>query len=164
VFPPFEEESTVLDIRRIDEFEAAAVVGLWDQMCAATPNGGPLSDPSRRNLQRMLEIMAWHRDAFCLAAVDPPNVYGFVCARVDPEAGLLPGMIGHVEESYVRRDVPDADGLRRRLVEAAVTVLRNRGARTIRHLIDMEDVDGRELFERLGFEPDMACLSLYETE
>ena len=119
----------MLDIRRIDEFEAAAVAGLWDQMCVATPNGGPLSDPSRRNLQRMLEIMAWHRDAFCLAAVDPPNVYGFVCARVDPEAGLLPGMIGHVEESYVRRDVPDADGLRRRLVEAAVTVLRNRGAR-----------------------------------
>jgi GNAT superfamily N-acetyltransferase len=112
----------------------------------------------------MLQIMAWHRDAFCLAAVDPPHVHGFVCARVDPGAGLLPGLVGHVEESYVRRDVPDADGLRRRLVEAAVAVLRDRGAQTIRHLIDAEDVDDRELFERLGFEPDMACLSLYETE
>jgi hypothetical protein len=154
----------VVDIRRIDEFEAPAVVGLWDQMCAATVNGGPLSDQGRRNLQRMLEMMAWHRDSFCLVAVDPPIVHGFVCARVDPGAGLLPGMVGHVEESYVRRDVRDAAGLRRGLVEAAVTALRDRGARTIRHLIDAEDVDGRELFERLGFEPDMACLSLYETE
>jgi GNAT superfamily N-acetyltransferase len=102
----------------------------------------------------MLEIMAWHRDAFCLVAVDPPDVHGFVCARVDPGVGLLPGVVGHVEESYVRRDVPDADGLRRRLVEAAVMALRDRGAGTIRHLVDAEDVGGRELFERLGFEPE----------
>ena len=154
----------MVDIKRIIESEAAAVVGLWDEMCAATPDGGPLSDAGRRSLQRMLEIMAWHRDAFCLTAVDPPEVYGFVCARVDPELGLLPGIVGYIEESYVRPDVPDADGLRRRLVEAAMTGLRERRVRTIRCLIDVEDVAARGLFEQLGFASDMACLSLYESE
>jgi hypothetical protein len=58
----------------------------------------------------------------------------------------------------------DADGLRRRLVEAAVTGLRERRARTIRCLIDVEDVAARGLFEQLGFASDMAWLSLYESE
>lgn len=32
---------------------------------------------------------------------------------------------------------------------------------TIRHLIDAEDAETRELFEHLGFEADMICLSKY---
>jgi hypothetical protein len=180
------EEYVMFEIRRIREPEAAEVTEFWDQMCRATPGGGPLSERGRRNLRRMLEIMAWHHEAFCLVAVQPEAVQpeavqseqiavgrgpavagesgrlaGFVCARLDPGTGLLPCPIGEVEESYVRPDLPTAAEVRRQLVAAAVASLRERGAHTIRHLTDAEDAETRELFEQLGFEADMICLSKY---
>jgi L-amino acid N-acyltransferase YncA len=196
----------MFEIRRIREPEAAEVTEFWDQMCRATPGGGPLSERGRRNLRRMLEIMAWHHEAFCLVAVQSEaaqseaaqseaaqseaaqseavdseavdseqiavgrgpavaaeygRLAGFVCARLDPGTGLLPCPIGEVEESYVRPDLPTATEVRRQLVAAAVASLRERGAHTIRHLIDAKDAETRELFERLGFEADMICLSKY---
>jgi ribosomal protein S18 acetylase RimI-like enzyme len=154
----------MFEIRRLREPEAAEVTEFWDQMCRATPDGGPLSEQGRRNLQRMLEIMARHHEAFCLVAVESGRIAGFVCARVDPGTGLLPGLAGEVEESYVPPDLPAAADLRRQLVAAAVAELRERGAHTIRHLVDAEDVEARELFEHLGFEADMICLSLYRKE
>jgi hypothetical protein len=185
------EEYVMFEIRRIREPEAAEVTEFWDQMCRATPGGGPLSERGRRNLRRMLEIMAWHHEAFCLVAVESEQLSagrgpagavdseqiavgrgpavaaeygrlaGFVCARLDPGTGLLPCPIGEVEESYVRPDLPTATEVRRQLVAAAVASLRERGAHTIRHLTDAEDAETRELFERLGFEADMICLSKY---
>jgi hypothetical protein len=163
----------MFEIRRIREPEAAEVTEFWDQMCRATPGGGPLSERGRRNLRRMLEIMAWHHEALCLVAVESEQLSagrspavagrlaGFVCARLDPGTGLLPCPIGEVEESYVRPDLPTATEVQGQLVMAAVASLRERGAHTIRHLIDAEDAETRELFEHLGFEADMICLSKY---
>lgn len=146
------------EIRRITVPEGAAVTELWDRMCQQTPDGGPLSAVGRRNIQRMLEIAAWHHQAFCLVAVEDGRVVGFVMGRADPADGLLPGLVGLIEELYA----PDA-GLRRRLAETAVATLRERpGMGTIRHLVDAEDGEERELFAGLGFEADMVCLSLYQ--
>jgi hypothetical protein len=148
-----------MEIRRIQEPEAAEVVALWDDMCRAVPDGGPLTERGRRHLERMLEIMSRHRRSFCLVAAGPERIEGFVCAAVDAGTELLPGLIGEVEESYVRPDAPA--GLRRRLVEAAVAALRERGADPIRSTMPADDPQARRLFESLGFEADMICLSLY---
>lgn len=47
------------------------------------------------------------------------------------------------------------------LAEAEVTALHARGADTVRHTVDVDDAQARELFEGLGFEADVICLSLY---
>ena len=62
------------EIRRIIdvEHEAEQTVELWDRMCRETPDGGPLSRVGRANLKRMLAMQAWHRESFCLVAVEPP--------------------------------------------------------------------------------------------
>jgi hypothetical protein len=134
------------------------VTELWDRMCRETPDGGPLSTAGRRNIQRMLEVAAWHHQTFCLVAVDDGQVVGFVMGRADPGDGLLPGLVGQIEELYA----PDA-GLRRRLAESAMATLREHpGMGTIRHIVDAEDREERELFAGLGFEADMVCLSLYQ--
>ena len=62
------------EIRRIidSEPEAEQTVELWDRMCRETPDGGPLTPRGRQNLKRMLAMQAWHRESFCLVAVEPP--------------------------------------------------------------------------------------------
>jgi GNAT superfamily N-acetyltransferase len=148
-----------MEIRRIQEPEAAEVVALWDDMCRAVPDGGPLSERGRRHLERMLAMQSWHEQSFCLVAAGPERIEGFVCATASAGTGLLPGLLGEVEESYARPDAPG--GLRRQLVEAAVAALRERGAKPIRSTMATDDPEARQLFERLGFEADMICLSLY---
>src|ERR1044071_3520882 len=103
------------EIRRIidDEHEAEQTVELWDRMCRETPDGGPLRPVGRANLKRMLAMQAWHRESFCLVAVDDGNVVGFVTGRVEAGDGLLPGVVGELNERYVVPAHPDADALRR---------------------------------------------------
>jgi ribosomal protein S18 acetylase RimI-like enzyme len=149
-----------MNIRRIREPEAAEVVALWDDMGRAVPDGGPLTGQGRRHLERMLAILAWHREAFCLVAPGTERIDGFVCARIDTGTGLLPSAVGEVEELYVRPDAPP--GLSRQLAQAAVTELRARGAHTVRHTVSVDDLADRELFTELGFDADMIRLSLYK--
>jgi hypothetical protein len=148
-----------MEIRRIQEPEAAEVVALWDDMCRAVIDGGPLTEHGRRHLERMLAMQAWHQQSFCLVAAGPERIEGFVCATASAGTGLLPGLVGEVEESYARPDAPE--GVRRELVEAAVAALRERGADPIRSTMGADDPEAKELFEGLGFEADMICLSLY---
>jgi hypothetical protein len=65
----------VTEIRRIIDVdgEAEQTVELWDRMCRETPDGGPLRPVGRANLKRMLAMQAWHRESFCLVAVEPPD-------------------------------------------------------------------------------------------
>ena len=107
---------------------------------------------------------AWHREAFCLVAVSPGDrIAGFICGRVESGDGLLPGAAGELNEQYVAPETPDADALRRRLVEAAMAHLRRAGAgRTIRCTFDIHDHDRRHLLESLGFEADMVAMSRYD--
>lgn len=51
-----------------------------------TPDGGPLTEGGRRNLSRMLDMSAWHRDAFCLVACEG-DIAAFVNGRLDVEGG-----------------------------------------------------------------------------
>jgi hypothetical protein len=146
------------EIRRIREHEAAAVTEMWDRMCRETPDGGPLTPRGRRNIQRMLEAAEWHRDTFCLVALDDGAVTGFVVATLDAGDGLLPCPAGEVQETHA----PDAD-LRRRLTEAAMARLREMGAGTIRCTLDKDDTDRQALLEALGFELDMITMSHYDT-
>ena len=48
------------EIRHVKVAEAAAVAELWDRMCRETPDGGLLTRAGRQNIQRMVEIAAWH--------------------------------------------------------------------------------------------------------
>lgn len=150
------------EIRRIKSPEAAAVTALWDRMCQEEPDGAPLSESGRRNIERMLEIAAWHNQTCCLVAVEDDHVVGFVVCRLDQGDGLLPGYAAKIEEHYVPADHAGDGTLARQLVEAAIAWLRARcGRGTISHLTDKDDQRDRELFASLGFEDDMVCLSLY---
>lgn len=153
------------DIRRVKVREAAAVAALWDRMCRETPDGGPLSDTGRRNIQRMLEISAWHHQTFCLVAVENGRVVGFVLGRADPGDGLLPGLVGEIGERYVTAESAGAGRVARQLAEAAVATLRQRGDPwTIRHLAAGDAQEDQELFKSLGFDADLVCLSLYRED
>ncbi len=175
------------EIRRIIdvEHEAEQTVELWDRMCRETPDGGPLSRVGRANLKRMLAMQAWHRESFCLVAVEPPPpdrapadtagpvpvrhgvaddvVVGFVTGRVATGDGLLPGAVGELNERYVVPEHADADGLKRRLVEAAIAELRRGGVEwVVRVQLDKDDHDERAFLAGFGFEADMITMSLYD--
>jgi ribosomal protein S18 acetylase RimI-like enzyme len=153
----------VPEIRRIEVPEAAAVAALWDDMCRGVPDGGPLTPAGRRNIERMLEIAAWHHLTSCLVAVEDGQVRGFVMCRLDPGDGLLPGCVGWIEEWYVPAELAGDGRLARQLVQAAVARLRQQGVRwAIRHLVDKDDAAGQELLVSLGFEADLIGLSRYD--
>jgi GNAT superfamily N-acetyltransferase len=146
------------EIRRVKVSEGAVVAELWDRMGREIPDGGPLTEAGRRNIQRMVEISAWHRDTFCLVAAEGDRLLGFVMGRVDPGDGLLPSVVGQIEELYAAGGVP----LARQLVEAAIATLRRQGVRwRIMHRSPADDPADHELFRGLGFVADTVCLSLY---
>lgn len=152
-----------MEIRGIRQSEGDAVGELWDRMCRESEDGAPLTEQGRRNLSRMLAMSAWHRDAFCLVAVDGVLITGFVNGRVSAGDGLLPGLAGEIDSLYV---VPErrGRGISRALAEGAVTLLRERGAHTIRYLSCAGAQDDHQFWQGLGFELDMVCLSLYRDE
>ncbi|WP_433471713.1 GNAT family N-acetyltransferase [Spirillospora sp. CA-142024] len=161
----------VMEIRRIHRDEGDAVGRLWDRMCREMEDGGPLTERGRGDLSRMLAVSAFHRDAFCLVAVDDtaddtaddtdgPRIAGFVNGRTTAEDGLLPCLAGEIDSLYV---VPEerGRGISRALAEAAVHWLRDHGARTVHYLSCADAHDDHRFWQSLGFEPDMICLSLY---
>lgn len=152
-----------MEIRRIRDGEGEAVGRLWDRMCREIPDGGPLTEQGRHRLSRMLDVSAWHRDAFCLVAVAGTEIVGFVNGRVDVGDGLLPGVEGEIDSLYV---VPPArgQGTSRALAEAAIALLRERGAHTVRYLSSVDATDDHGFWRSLGFEADMVCLSSYLNE
>ena len=152
-----------MEIRGIQQSEGDVVGDLWDRMCREIQDGGPLTEQGHRNLSRMLAMSAWHRDAFCLVAMDGVQVIGFVNGRVSIGDGLLPGLTGEIDSLYV---VPEqrGKGISRALAEAAVKQLRDQGAHTIRYLSCADALDDHRFWQGLGFEPDMVCLSLYRDE
>jgi ribosomal protein S18 acetylase RimI-like enzyme len=149
-----------IEIRRIREDEGDAVAALWDAVARAIPDGGPLTERGRRNIGRMLSASAWHHAAFCLVAVDDGAIVGFANGRVDPGDGLLPSLAGEIETVHVESSHRHA-GLGERLARAAIAHLRERDVWTIRNLVCAGDHDAQRFWARLGFEPDMVCLSLY---
>ena len=149
-----------MEIRRIRDGGGDAVGELWDRMCREVPDGGPLTEQGRRNLSRMLDVSAWHRDAFCLVAVVGGEIVGFVNGRLDTEDVLLPGLFGQIDSLYV---VPSSrgGGVGRALAEAAVAWLRERAAHTIRYLSCVDAEEDHRFWQALGFTTDMVCLSSY---
>lgn len=152
-----------MDIRRIRDGEGDVVAHLWDRMCREIPDGGPLTDDGRRRIARMLDVLAWHREAFCLVATGDDGIVGFVDGRIDVEEGLLPGALGVIDSLYV---VPEhrGAGVSRALATAAIAWLRERGASTIRYLSCADATDDHRFWRSLGFVADMVCLSSYENE
>ena len=149
-----------MEIRRIHDDEGATVGDLWDRMCRELADGGPLTRNGHRNLSRMLAMSAWHRDAFCLVAAEPERIVGFVNGRLTIGDGLLPGLLGEIDSLYV---IPEerGKGISSALARAAIARLRQQGATTIRYLSCADARDDHEFWQRLGFAPDMICLSLY---
>jgi GNAT superfamily N-acetyltransferase len=149
-----------MEIRRIRDGEGDAVGVLWDRMCREIPDGGPLTDGGRRNLSRMLDVSAWHRDAFCLVVLEGAEIVGFVNGGLEVEDGLLPGLYGRIDSLYVVPPFRDK-GISRALAEAAVAWLRERGAHTIRYLSCVDAEEDHRFWRSLGFAADMVCLSSY---
>jgi len=150
----------MVEIRCIADGEGAAVGDLWHEMCRTAPDGGPLTARGRRNIERMLDIAAWHREELCLVALDAGRIVGFAHARVSAGSGLLPGLLGELETLYV---TPSArgSGTSRALAQAAVLELRARGAGVMHRLICVDDKSAQEFWTTLGFERDMVCMSMY---
>jgi L-amino acid N-acyltransferase YncA len=149
-------------VRRIREREAAAAVELWDRMCREVRDGGPLSEQGRRNLRRMLEAAAWHRETFCLVAVRDGEVLGFGVGRLDPGDGLLPGAVGELQELYVPAE--HGEELKRRLATAVIERLRADGPWTLRKLVAADEPGQQGFWASLGFEADMVVMSSYARE
>jgi GNAT superfamily N-acetyltransferase len=152
-----------MEIRRVHDSEGEAASGLWDRMCRETEDGAPLTERGRRNLSRMLAMSAWHRDAFCLVAVNGDQIIGFANGRVSIGDGLLPGLLGEIDSLYV---VPEerGKGASKALADAAVKWLRDQGADTIRYLSCADAASNHQFWKELGFKPDMICLSLYRDD
>jgi len=150
----------MVEIRSIADGEGAAVAALWDEMCRTSPDGGPLTASGRRNLVRMLDIAAWHRDELCLVALDAGRIVGFAHGRVSAGGGLLPGLLGELETLYVTRDAR-GQGTSRALAQAVVRALHARGARAVHRLVCIDDTAAQEFWSTLGFERGMVCMSLY---
>jgi GNAT superfamily N-acetyltransferase len=152
-----------MEIRRIHDNEGVTVGALWDRMCRETEDGGPLTEQGRRNLSRMLAMSAWHRDAFCLVALEADQIVGFVNGQLTIEHGLLPGIIGEIDSLYV---LPEerGKGISTALATAAIRWLRDRQAGTIRYLSCVDATEDHRFWQGLGFERDMVCLSLYQEE
>lgn len=155
----------MVEIRRIlDDGEGSLVADLWDRMCQEIPDGGPLTKVGKRNIARMLGVSAWHRDAFCLVALEGTRIVGFVNGRTEAGDGLLPGLVGEIESLYV---VPEArdQGVSRELGRAAIAWLREHGVEwTIRNLVCADNREAVRFWESLGFEADMVCMSLYNED
>jgi hypothetical protein len=149
-------------IRRITHDEGEAVVELWDRMCRAVVDGGPLRSCGRRNLRRMLEVAAFHRDTFCLVAVRPTaggageEIAGFAMGHLSTGDGLLPGVVGEAEELYATDD-----DVRRRLATAVIERFEAAGAQTVRTTIGADEPADIAFWTGLGFEADMVTLSRY---
>ncbi|NRQ36314.1 GNAT family N-acetyltransferase [Nonomuraea sp. NN258] len=152
-----------IEIRRVRESEGEKVGDLWNRMCAELDDGGPLGAEGQRNLSRMLGMSAWHRDAFCLVAVADEEIVGFVNGRLDDGDGLLPGLLGEIDELYV---VPEhrGRGVSRALARAAADWLFGRGALTVRHLACRDNTEAHRFWEGVGFQNDLVCLSLYRED
>ncbi len=148
------------EIRRITQDQAAEGAALWNRMCRETPDGGPLTPQGLTNINRMLAMASFHHETTCLVACEGDAMVGFALARVDPGDGLLPCLIGELQEFYV---MPQARGRghERALAEAAIRWLRERDAATIRTQLSTDDLDGRGFWQSQGFEADMVVLSLY---
>lgn len=144
-----------IEIRRIREADADAAVVLWDRMCGEVRDGGPLTGQGRRHIGRMLAITAWHRDAFCLVAVDGDGeVRGFGLGRIDTGGGLLPELVGEIQEVYPAE-------LRTELAHAVIARLRELGARTLRTRVAADEPEEQRFWAGFGFEQDMVLFSRY---
>ncbi|RJQ74094.1 GNAT family N-acetyltransferase [Pseudonocardiaceae bacterium YIM PH 21723] len=148
-----------MEIRKIKQGEGAQVAELWDRVCRETPDGGLLTDAGRHAITHMLEVAAWHWDERCLVAVRDGAPIGFVLLSV--HGGLLPGVVGWVDELHVLRQPGDTE-IRRALLDAAVAELRAAGAQVIRIHVDAADQRERAFWTGRGFEADMIVCSLYE--
>ena len=137
-----------MEIRRIHQREGDAVGDLWDRMCRELEDGGPLTEQGHHNLARMLAMCAWHRDAFCLVAVHGARIIGFVNGRISVGDGLLPGLLGEIDSLYV---VPEerGNGVSRALAEAAVRLLWDHGALTIRYPSRVDAHDDHRFWQGL---------------
>jgi len=152
------------EIRRIREADAEAVVELWDRMVREVPDGGPLTEAGRRHLGRMLAITAWHRETFCLVAVEGDEVLGFGLGRVDIGDGLLPEAVGEIQELSVAPGTPDAAALKVRLAEAVIARLRALGTTTMRKTLAADEPAEQRFWADRGFEADMVVMSAYDAE
>lgn len=141
-----------MEIRRIRQTEAEAVMELWDEAGQSVPDGGALKERGRRNIAAMLVLAASSHRAACF--VDD-GLNGFVLAEL-AEDGLLPGRYGLVEELYARGD----DDLERALVEAAVDWLWGHEVFVIRTEVAHGE-PGAELLRELGFAAEATRFGLY---
>lgn len=148
------------EIRRIKEGEGETVAALWDEQARTEPDGAPLPARGRRNIARMLDMASWHERQHCLVAVDDEQIVGFVCASIDADSGLLPGLVGEIDALYVT-PAARVRGISGLLAQSMVAQLRQRGASTIRCLVCIENSDAQAFWQAHGFERDMVCMSLY---
>ncbi|MET0426025.1 MAG: GNAT family N-acetyltransferase [Actinoplanes sp.] len=143
------------EIRRIREADADAAVELWDRMGREVPDGGPLTEEGRRRIGRMLAIAAWHRNTFCLVAVEGGRLLGFALGRLDDNDGLLPAVVGELQELYA------PDGVREQLAAAVIDRLRELGASTLRARVAADDPAGQRFWAGQGFTADIVIMSRY---
>jgi GNAT superfamily N-acetyltransferase len=145
-------------IRKMLEGEAEQVLGLWDENCREAAGAG-LAPDEARGVREALRQYAGHPQALCLVAEEESRLVGFVTARLTSHP-ILEGVVGEIEELYVRPEVRRR-GIGAGLVKAAVSLLRERGASTVRAVACTESERAREFWGHLGWENDLAVYSLY---
>lgn len=152
----------MIEIRRIREEEAPSLRALYRELVYDDAEEHPedsvgISERGLDNMQEHFRLAATHADVFCLVASNGDAIVGFADAHVKGSA-TLPGLVGTIENVWVRAEVRGSD-VARRLAEGTISQLRGLGAGTILHYADIRYPE--PLFEELGFERDVARYSLY---
>jgi hypothetical protein len=150
----------VAEIRRIRAEEAPLCRELYRGAVRELAERHPderigISEQGLANLETQFGLGAVHEDEATFVAQEDDELVGFVTARVT-RSRALPGVGGEIHELWASA----GSDVERRLAEAAVNWLTERGARTIFHSEDLDHPD-REPWESLGFEADVVRFSRY---
>jgi GNAT superfamily N-acetyltransferase len=118
-----------------------------------------ISEQGLSNLETQFRLGAVHEDELTLVAVQGQAIVGFLSASV-MRGRATPGVSGEIDWLWVDAAFT-ANGVERQVAEAAITWLRDRGARAIFKTEDARHPES-EVWQSLGFKPDVIRFSLYE--
>lgn len=135
------------------------MLAVWNEA-----TGFELGPAASENVLHHLRLCASHPNSLCLVAEDAHSVApaGFVTALISTHP-TLPGMLGEIEELYVRAPARRS-GVGTTLVRHAIAAMRDRSVGLVRTRVDLDSRDALGFWKTVGWDHDFAVFSLYLTE
>jgi GNAT superfamily N-acetyltransferase len=152
-----------MTIREMRQEESASVTDLYlEASSLLSERDRDWNVPDSGSINRWVIATREADDAVCLVAEVERAVGGYLLASVARHPAL-PGVLGKLEEVYVRRG-PEENRLRRELVEAGMAWARERGAGPIQATVALEvpwTDEELSFWASIGFEHDQGLVTRY---